>query len=198
MQHQVGDEWRFENGRGQQRVYRIERVFEKLKQNYDCCPISGPALPFPGSGSRVLYQYDQWAMAFQRVDTVGGASGTIGFQRPVAPEAPLPEKAPANAVLGAAGGWQEYIGSPGQSGRLGCFELEWQADTTDVNLRPSTPLVVNGQRYDHVVTFAAAGQPNDCAATGLPRPRIRRLYYDRQYGIVRMESVTGEVWDRVR
>ncbi|MCC3158506.1 hypothetical protein LJ737_14745 [Hymenobacter sp. 15J16-1T3B] len=31
MQHRVGDEWRFQNGRGQQRVYRVERVFEDAK-----------------------------------------------------------------------------------------------------------------------------------------------------------------------
>ncbi|RTQ48930.1 hypothetical protein EJV47_15160 [Hymenobacter gummosus] len=199
MQHREGDEWRFSNGQGQQRVYRVSRIYEKLKQEYDCCPVFGPTLPLPGSGSGVRYYYDTWAFRFERTDSANVGNGSIQFQRPVSLNTPLPEKAPATGgLLGVSGYLLEYIGSPDQFGRPGCSDLEWQSDTTDVNLRPHAPLVVGGQRYDYVLTFTAGGNPSACAATGLPRPRIRRVYYDRQYGIVRMESVTGEVWDRVR
>ncbi|WP_460578236.1 hypothetical protein [Hymenobacter coalescens] len=60
---------------------------------------------------------------------------------------------------------------------------------------PTGALLVRGQAYGEVLTLASSGSVcSFCAGT----KRINRLYYDRQYGIVRMESVTGEVWDRVR
>ncbi|MCC3158505.1 hypothetical protein LJ737_14740 [Hymenobacter sp. 15J16-1T3B] len=49
-----------------------------------------------------------------------------------------------------------------------------------------------------MLTFTAGGTTAACTGPGLPRPKFSRVFYDRQNGIVRMESVTGGVWELVR
>lgn len=194
LQHRKGDEWRFENGRGQQRVYRVTEIVQELK--IDCCYAPAAALPVPGKRQADRYS-DSWRMYVQRVDSAG-SGGSFSFHRPIVlPPNQPDEAAVVEDALGGQGYWNEYIGDVVPARGLRCFDLDFRSATSVTSL-PHTALTVRGQQYAYVLTFSAGGSPGSCASPSVPLPRMNRIYYDRQYGIVRMESVTGEVWDRVR
>jgi hypothetical protein len=185
LQHQRGDEWRFENGRGQQRVYRVSSVVDQAKQ-----PFKKAAHPL--AGLKLRYYYDSWQMNVARVDSPSGAD-TFDFRRPLPPYERLEEWEPTDGgAFFAAGSWQDFIGSRRLDGALVCQQLGFPTDA-DAATAPHAPLTVRGHRYEHVLTFDTDGLPFQCGGAGQPRPKLYRLHYDRQYGLVRMESVNGEV-----
>ena len=54
---------------------------------------------------------------------------------------------------------------------------------------------MRGHAYYEVIAFQGTPRGTTCAP--VPATFMQELYYDRQAGLVRMVSLTGEVWERV-
>jgi len=192
LQAKQGDEWRLENGRGQQRVYRIDVIEHIRKGDYS---YSGG---IPGS-SQLLAYYDYTTVRANRVDTLGtGIRGyfDLRFYRDAAMLTNL-SSGGFNKQLSrfyAEGEWYEFVGNTDLiSDYYSCRGLKFPIGAA-LN-GPFQQLTVRGRQYHDVITFIGASRGPTCAPVA--SDYMQELYYSRQAGLVRMVSVAGEVWDRV-
>jgi hypothetical protein len=186
-----GDSWIFENARGQQQRYVVRSVEENIKT---------ASYKSPFTGSRLVdYYHDSQEIEISRVDSVG--RDHLYFRRSMPLEATSnPEPPSGLGEFLIQGGWTDYIGEANPPYALGIYEgvLNFPRfkSTTSVKLMN---LAVRGHIYSSVLLLETSRVPNACSYCVPKKMRtLNQIYYDKQYGIVRMKStITGEVWNRV-
>ncbi|WP_345070440.1 hypothetical protein [Hymenobacter fastidiosus] len=175
-----GDELTFENQAGTRRHFRVGKVEERAH-------LASISTTLLGGIAREFY-YDEWAMYLERTDSVQQV-GVVTFTKARTTES-------AAATLMAQGFWYDYIGPETITDGVQCEVLNFPPD---LNRAPLTPLTVGGQTYPAVLTMEVpTRRAGLCTYPFVNRTtHVYRLQYDRHAGIVRMESITGEVWSRV-
>lgn len=186
-----GDEWKFENSRGYQRVYRINQIIQSIKhENKEVQP---PGLNL--SAPKLLNYYDQTTVRVSRIDSLRGA-GEFRFYRDAALISNLASGGvdKTKSRFYAEGEWREFAGNTDLiSDYFECRGLKFP--TRSALNSPFAQLTVRGRQYTEVISFIGTPRGPDCGP--LPRFYMQELYYDRRAGIVRMVSTAGEVWDRI-
>lgn len=192
LQFKAGDEWRFQNAQGQQRIYQVS-VAERLKKG-DYSYSSG----LPGS-SKLLSYYDHTTVRANRIDTItSGVRGYVDlrFYRDAAMLTNLSAGGYDNgrSQFYAVGEFYEFVGNTDLiSDYYDCRGLKFPRAAA-LN-GPFVTLTVRGRQYTEVVAFVGTARGTTCPA--VPSVYMQELYYDRQAGLVRMVSRAGEVWERV-
>ena len=103
-------------------------------------------------------------------------------------------KDPNTSWFYVKGEWYDFVGSSELvSNYIACHGLKFP--NGPLLEGPFTQLIIRGRAYDEVIALIGAPQKPGCRA--LPPSGMQDLYYDRQAGVVRMVSLSGEVWDRV-
>ena len=184
--------WRVENGRGQQRAYRIS-VSEHLKRG-DYSYSTG----IPGS-SQLLGYYDHSTVRANRIDTLSaGVRGyfDLRFYRDAAMRTNLSSGGYDKyaSQFYANGEFYEFVGNTDLvSDYYSCRGLKFPRGAS-LN-GPFQQLTVRGRQYNDVVVFTGTSRGPNC--TPVSSSYMQALYYDRRAGLVRMVSLAGEVWERV-
>lgn len=185
-----GDEWKMENARGYQRVYRASVIANDLqKARYNNPPGSyiTPAKP-------MAYQ-DIMYFRLARTDSIGGFS-ELRFYRDAARRTGYPTGSfdPDKSEFYAQGEGIDFIGnSDPHASVYYCRGLNMPRGAA-LN-GPFQPLTVRGRTYNEVVAFI--GNSRDAGCGTVSSSYMQELYYDRQTGLVRLVSRAGEVWNRV-
>lgn len=192
LQAKNDSEWRFDNGLGKQRIYRVS-VSQYLKRgDYD---YSGG---IPGSSKLVGY-YDHTTVRVNRIDTLkAGIRGGLDlrFYRDAALLATLSVDGYDNNTsrFYAVGEYYEFVGNTDT--RTDYYSCRGMKFPTGASLNgPFQQLAVRGRTYTDVVAFVSTARESTCATPS--SSFMQEVYYDRQAGLVRMVSLAGEVWDRV-
>ena len=187
LQAKQGDEWRFENARGYQRVYQVTQIVQQTR-----APRKTPS----GLLTAGVLQdyYDRITVQIGRTDSLR-QSGELNFYRDAALTNPNSGGTdPATSQLYADGNWYEFVGDIDRNKRpCGYGDLAFLSGGALSS--PFKELTVRGRQYKEVV--ACIGNTRALGCFPLPRYYLQELYYDRQAGLVRMVSRAGEVWDRV-
>lgn len=191
LQLQQGTEWRFENSRGYQRVYEVYQRWENTQaENRTLVPTGS----FIGS-AKLLNYYDELLVRVRRTDSLS-SGGEFRFHRAAALKATLRVQGsdPTKSRLYVAGEWSEFVGNTDlMSDQYACRGLKFpQAAALE---GPFQQLTIRGRPYTEVVTFTGTFRRPNCRPASYSF--MQELYYDRQAGIVRMVSLSGEVWDRL-
>jgi hypothetical protein len=176
----VGDELSFENQAGTRRHFRVNIVQERPHRLESSTTLLG--------GVAREFYYDEWALYLERTDSAQQV-GVITFTKARTAESKEP-------TLMAQGFWYDYIGPETTTDGVQCEVLNFPAD---LNRAPLAPLAVGGRTYPAVLTMEVpTRRAGLCTYPFVNRTtHVYKLQYDRQAGIVRMESITGEVWSRV-
>lgn len=188
LQSRQGDEWRLVNANGYQRVYRAGII--QTLQGENKSTSSG----IPGH-TKLLNYYDQVTVGISRIDSSRGG-GSLRFYRDAAMLTNLNSGGfdRNTSRFYAEGEWYEFVGNTDLiSDYYSCRGLKFPSGAA---LNGSfQQLTVRGRQYNDVVAFIGTSRGPTC--TPVPSSYMQELYYDRRAGLVRMVSLTGEVWDRV-
>ena len=189
LQTQQGAEWKLENVRGTQHIYSVT-VRQRLQAENREVQSPGPNFASP----KLFNYYDSAVLGVNSSDTANtGVGGQFRFCRDAA--YPIRNAAGSGpSQFYAAGEWFKFIGNTDeQSDYYACPGLKFPGGS-QLN-GPFLFLTVRGKQYSEVLLFAATTRKQNCSVpTG---SSIKDLYYDRRAGLVRMVSLSGEVWDRV-
>ena len=189
LQTQQGANWKFQNSRGIQRTYSVT-LSQRLQAENKQVQSPGPNFAAP----KLFNYYDSAVLGVSSSDTANtGVGGQFRFYRDAA--YPIRNAAGSGpSQFYAAGEWFKFIGNTDeQSDYYACPGLKFPGGS-QLN-GPFLFLTVRGKQYSEVLLFAATTRKQNCSVpTG---SSIKDLYYDRQAGVVRMVSLSGEVWDRV-
>lgn len=197
LQAKQGDEWKLENARGYQRVYRVYAVRESVRAEHK--EFTGPGLL---SNSAVLVNYyDQTTVRLSRIDSLAPSGfrlggGDLRFYRDAVMLTDLSSGGyDKNASqFYAEGEFSEFVGNTNLiSDYFACRGLKFPRGAA-LN-GPFQQLTVRGRAYNEVVAFIGNTRGPDCRPVS--SSYMQELYYDRQAGLVRMVSQAGEVWERV-
>ncbi|OGX89421.1 hypothetical protein BEN47_07220 [Hymenobacter lapidarius] len=186
-----GDEWKFENARGYQRTYQVSTM-QDIQAEHRYIPPTGS---FINSG-KLLNYYDAARVYVTRTDSSRHSAGMLRFQRDAARLSNLNSGGsdPNTSWLFGSGEWYDFVGSGDFPGNwIACRGLKFPSGPQMDG--PFTQLVVRGKLYDEVLVFT--GTPQSLGCRSLPPSATQELYYDRQAGMARMVSTTGEIWDRI-
>ncbi|WP_375418576.1 hypothetical protein [uncultured Hymenobacter sp.] len=186
-----GDEWKFVNKQGYQRVYQVRQIILDVQaENKEVQP---PGLNL--SKPELYNYYDQTTVRLTRTDSLRGG-GELRFYRGAALRTNLNSGGvdKNTSRFYAKGDWYEFVGNTDIiSDYYSCRGLKFPSGAA---LEGSfTQLTVSGRQYSEVVTFIGTDRGPDCAPVS--GSYMQELYYDRRAGMVRMVSKAGEVWDRV-
>ncbi|UYZ59390.1 hypothetical protein [Hymenobacter latericus] len=168
--YRLGEEWRFANQAGYERRYQVKGLSDK----------SQPGMA--SKGARVQFYQQEVGTRLERVDSAYYERRNAG-------------QFAAAFTLGAAAGPQPLEAAL-QWGNLQLplpvAELEsQQALPPNVRLLPS--LAVGGRTFSNVLEYPAL-QP--AASQAVPAWQVQRVYYTKEYGVVRFVEAGGTVWDR--
>ena len=190
LQANVGDEWRFQNAQGYQRVYRVGQVITRIKEESRSTSMGIPSF------SKLLGYNDLSTVRIGRTDSARGYL-ELRFYRDAAMRTNLNSGGydENSSRFYAEGEDHEFVGNTDLiSDYFHCRGLKFPSGNA-LN-GPFQQLTVRGRQYPEVVAFVGAARGTTCPA--VPSSYMQELYYDRQAGLVRLVSLTGEVWDRVR
>ena len=195
LQAKQGDEWKLENARGYQRVYRIAQVIQNIRAENKSTSFGIP------SSAKLESYYDQTTVRLARTDSIlpGGfllGGGNLHFLRDARMLTNLNsggfDKNASQFYIG--GEFYEFVGNTDLiSDYFDCQGLKFPQGAA-LN-GPFSQLTVRGRQYNDVVAFIGMSPRPSCAPGS--SSRVQELYYDRQVGLVRLVSRAGEVWDRV-
>lgn len=181
LQAQNNDEWLFGNSRGQQLRFRLTQVGFRHKIPVQATGVLG--------NQGVPCYYDDYRFSVSRVDSVAYA-GSFLFRS-------IPDGGDARSTSGvyaAVSEWKQLLGTSLPDGGQYCQQLGMVGDVRQL---PATALMIRGQYYNHVLHFAASADiPIPCRQSAA-RPAMSQVWYDRSAGIVQMQSVDGELWQRL-
>ena len=195
LQARQGDEWKFENTQGYRRAYRLT-VTQELRAEHLSRPPVGSII----GSAKLLNYFDTAFLRVSRTDSnrtaINDGAGMLRFSRDAALLTNLNSggKDPNTSWFYVKGEWYDFVGNTDLiSDYYTCRGLKFpQAAALS---GPFASLTVRGWLYTEVVAFVGTPRGADCAP--LPPSYMQELYYDRQAGLVRMVSLSGEVWDRV-
>lgn len=185
-----GDEWKMENARGYQRVYRASVIVDDIQKARYHNP--------PGSivtSSKPMEYQDIKYVRLARTDSLAGFS-ELRFYREAARRTNYPAGGfdPDKSEFYAQGEWVDFVGN--SDPYVGVYYCRGLNMPSGAALNGSfQQLTVRGQQYNDVVAFIGTSRGPTC--TPVPSSYMQELYYDRRAGLVRMVSLAGEVWDRV-
>lgn len=183
LQAQNGDEWVFENAQGKQLRFRLDLVQTRTRNPV---PVVGTL-----GNQGVLAYFDDYRFTITRVDSFSAAGAFLFRSIPEAGD----ERSKAGVYL-IDSEWKYLIGTSLPDGHHYCQRLGVAGDG-DLRLVLATVLTVRGRRYDHVLHFAAGATLPTFCRQGASRPAMSQVWYDRRAGIVQMQGVSGELWERL-
>lgn len=193
LQIRQGDVWQFRNAQGSERTYTVYQRWSVIQQeNREIIPPGS----FINNTPKLLNYNDHILLRIRRTDSLGQGGGEFQFHRDAArnPSQPLEPANKNRSQFYVNGQWTEFVGDTDlNDSTYPCRGLKFPAQPA-LNA-PFQQLTVQGKLYTEVLLFRGNRQNSDCS--NAPTPSIEALYYDRQAGIVRMVSKTGQVWDRI-
>ena len=187
---QQNEVWQFENARGYRQVYKVS-VSDLIQAEDWAYSPPGPSFASP----KLLSYFDQQTVYLNRTDSLRGG-GTFRFFRDAALLTNLSSggKDKNKSRFYAKGEWYTFVGNTDLiSDYYSCHGLRFP-DGAALN-GPFQQRTIRGRQYNEIVVMTGTYRGKDCAPT--PPSFLQEILYDRQAGIVRMESKAGEVWERV-
>lgn len=182
LQFSKGNTWVFENARGARHQFRVDTVVLREHEAAYSHPLGG------GPGS-VLYYFDQFSMHVASLDS-SGRGGTFKFVRE-----PQDGNTSKPVVFRPECVWYNYLGIDSGSGGFIPYVLNLPLNLGNPSFKQ---LTIRNVSYTHIIEINATttstirGQWPLYTATV-----IKQILYDQQAGIIRLLSISGEVWERV-
>lgn len=181
LQAQENEEWVFENPQGRRLRFRLTTVRIRKK-----APMQTSGV-FNTIG--VACYFDDFQFSVVRTDSFSHAGNFI-FRS-------IPEVGDERSTRGlyvVSNEWQHLVGTSLPNGRMYCQQLGFEGDAHQL---PATPLTIRGRRYDHVLQFGAGPNIHPYCYQNVARPAMTQVWYDRRAGIVQMQAVNGDLWERL-
>ncbi|KUG06983.1 hypothetical protein [Solirubrum puertoriconensis] len=169
--YRLGEEWRFVNQAGYERRYQVKGLSDKDQPG------------MASKGARVQYYQQEVGTRLERVDSAY-------YERADA------ARFAASFTLGAAAG-QQPLEAALQWGNLQLplpvAELENQ-QTLPAGVRLLPSLTAGGRIFNNVLEYPTLQPAANQAAAAW---QVQRVYYTKEYGVVRFVEAGGTVWDRL-